>query len=74
MTKAFYITFNTTHNTMKANKLLKSNYDTEVVPAPKELSKSGCSIAVKTSHINSKEEILHILNQNNLKTLNETVL
>ena len=74
MTKAFYITFNTTHNTMKANKLLKRNYDTEVVSAPKELNESGCSIAVKISQINSKDEILNILSQNNLKILNETIL
>lgn len=74
MTKALYITFNTTHNAMKANKLLKSNYETVIVPAPKELSKSGCSIAIKTGRINEEEEILQILNEYNLKILKIAVL
>lgn len=74
MTKSIYITFNTTHTTMKANKLLKSNYDTEVVPAPKEMSQSGCSIALKINTPHLKEEILNILTQNNLKILNEIEL
>ena len=71
MTKAFYITFNTTHNTMKANKLLKSNFDTEIVPAPKELSKSGCSIALKANDTKKKEQIINILTQNNLQIKNQ---
>lgn len=67
MTKAFYITFSTTHNTMKANKLLKSKFDTKVIPAPKELNESGCSIALKLNDISKKEEIIKILEKNNLQ-------
>lgn len=74
MTKSIYITFNTTHSTMKANKLLKSNYDTEVVPAPREMRQSGCSIALKINTPHLKEEILNILTQNNLKILNKIEL
>jgi len=74
MTKTFYITFNTTHATMKANKLLKSSYATEVVPAPKELSKSGCSIALKIKNITLEEEILDILKENNLQIRNTIVI
>lgn len=66
MDKALVITFKTTHQTMKAQKLLKPDFRCEVIPAPKELLQAGCKIALYVPDTLKKETLLEILRSNNL--------
>jgi hypothetical protein len=63
------ITFESTHLTMKANKLLKNHFKSEVIPAPKELSKAGCKIAVFVSECSNAEKVTKILGQEEISYL-----
>jgi hypothetical protein len=47
-TKVFYILFDTLHDVLKAEKLLKSHHlDVEVVPVPRKIS-SDCGVSIKS--------------------------
>ncbi|MEW5821942.1 MAG: DUF3343 domain-containing protein [Cyanobacteriota bacterium] len=63
------ITFESTHLTMKSNKLLKDKYMCEVIPAPRDLSKSGCKIALHISERCNLNEINDILEKENIQIL-----
>lgn len=70
MTTSLAITFESTHLTMKAHRVLKKVYNSEVIPAPKELSSKGCKIALLIDNASLKQQVLELLRQNQIQHLN----
>jgi hypothetical protein len=52
---------------MKAHKLLKHDFPSEIIPAPPVLSETGCQIALKIADPSQKVLILDSLKNNMLK-------